>query len=55
MMQVPDQDFKYAILVGEKLPNFTFLPKSFEIIQRMILKASFVENLEELDLEKSNC
>ena len=54
-MQVPDQTFKYAVLIGEKLPNFTYLPKSFEIIQRLILKATFVENNKELDLEKSHC
>ncbi len=52
-MKVPGTKFEYSILIGEKLPNFTFVPSSFEIIQRLILKAAFVNSLEDLSLYKS--
>ena len=51
MMQVPDQKFEYDLLLVDKLPNFTFIPKTFEIIKRLILKATFGENLKSLILK----
>jgi len=47
-MKVPGTKYEYNILIGEKLPSFTFVPQSFEIIARLILKAAFVEGLEDL-------
>ena len=49
-MKVSGTKFEYLVLIGEKLPNFTFVPSSFEIIQRLILKAAFVNSLEDLNL-----
>jgi len=47
-LKVPGTKYEYNILIGEKLPSFTFVPQSFEIIARLILKAAFVEGLEDL-------
>lgn len=52
-LKVPNAGHEYNILVGEKLPMFTFVPKSLEVLHRLILKAAFVESIQELKLDKS--
>jgi len=54
-MKIPNSKYEYNILIGEKLPMFTFVPQSFEIIAKLILKAAFVNGLEDLQLTKSQC
>ena len=49
-MNVAGTDFNYNILIGKRLPNFTYVPNSFEIIHRLILKACFVTHIDELKL-----
>jgi hypothetical protein len=31
-LKVPNIEVKYDVLVGDKVPSFTFVPSSFEVI-----------------------
>jgi hypothetical protein len=45
-MKVAGTEFSYNILIGKTLPIFTYVPGSFEIIHRLILKACFVTDID---------
>lgn len=49
-----DKMITYEILTGQELPKYVFLPTSMEIYHRLILRASQVDDVSELKLEKSN-
>lgn len=54
-LQVPNSKHQYLLFIDEKLPSFTYMPRSFEIFHRLILRAAMAISLEEFKLHKSNC
>jgi len=51
-LKVDETGFKYKIYIGEKLPNFVFIPEGPEIFQRLILRACVCpKGIEEFDVE----
>jgi len=53
--KVPDKDFWYDINIGLKMPSFTYLPLSYEIFHRLVLKAALATDISEFNLTLSNC
>jgi hypothetical protein len=49
------EEDEYTFYLTDKLPSYTFMPSSLEIIHRLILKAASVESVYELFLTKSKC
>lgn len=54
-LPVPNAEFEYNIWYGQGTPIFFYLPRSPEIIQRLLFRAALVEDLEELNLKLSVC
>ena len=48
-----DKMVTYEILTSLEMPKYVFLPTSMEIYHRLILRASQVDDVSELKLEKS--
>ena len=49
---VPNTNFSYKLYIGKKIPTFTFVPGSMEIIHRLIMMSSQA-SMESLKLHKS--
>jgi hypothetical protein len=51
-VQVPgNRNFKYHFSVHSDMPVFTYLCQSREIYERLIIRATLVQDIDELDLD----
>mgnify|MGYP006969963575 CR=1 FL=1 len=48
-----NKNIVYHISIGQNLPRFVMHAEGSEIIQRLILKALFTDDIEELSIKKS--
>jgi len=53
--KVPDKEFFYDINISKKMPSFTYLPLTYEVFHRLVLRAALATDLSEFKLSLSNC